>query len=309
MWKRIAIIAVIVLLVAAVAVLGVGAITKGPPKGPPAAAGLTVVDGLGRAVTIPQPVERIISIAGAATETLYAIGCGDKIVGVDKYSDYPPEVKDKPEVGSGFNLNREMVLGLDPDLVVCWWFHTDAIEWLEEQGIPTIAINPTNVDEVLTMTRLLGVVMGHTSEADALVAEMEEKIDAVVEKVKDIPSEDRPLVYYELSTAMKTLNYDTFTSDLIFMAGGINLAAAEPVRYPILTSEYIINKNPDVIVVVSYGASPDEIKARGGWDAIDAVKTDRVYSIDTHWVTASPRLVLGLEQFAQWFYPDLFEEV
>jgi len=91
------------------------------------------------------------------------------------------------------------------------------------------------------------------------------------------------------------------------MAGGINIAADEPFRYPDLTDEYIIAKNPDVIVVISYGASIEEIKARQGWQNINAVKNDRVYSIDRHLVTASPRLVDGLEQLAKWFHPDLFE--
>lgn len=268
--------------------------------------GLTVIDHVGRAVTVAQPVERIVSIASAATETLYAIGCGDLVVGVDNYSDYPPEAKNKPDVGTGSSLNVEKVLGLEPDLVVAWWYNEEAIANLESQEVPVLAINPESVEDVMDTIKLLGLIADHTSEAEGLVASMKADIDEVTSKTAGLPRAQRPLVYYELSTPMKTTGPGTFTDELIRMAGGINLAADEPIRYPILSSEYIIDRNPDVIVVVDYGSPIDEVKARDGWANIDAVKDNRVYQIDTHLVTSNPRLVQGLEQFARWFHPDLF---
>ena len=267
---------------------------------------LTIIDGAGRVVTIPKTPQRIVSIASAATETLYAIGCGDEIVGRDKYSDYPPEVQEKPSVGSGSQLDVEAVLGLEPDLVIAWWFSREAISTLEDKGLTVLAINPRSVDGVLDTIRTLGLVTGHLEEAESLIAEMQARIDEVKAGVKDIPKEDRPLVYYELTTPMKTTGPGTFTNELIFMAGGINIAADEPVRYPILSEEYIIERNPDVIVIVSGGASVDEVKGRAGWQNIKAVQDDRVYTIDTHLVTSNPRIVQGLEQFARWFHPELW---
>ena len=154
---------------------------------------------------------------------------------------------------------------------------------------------------------MLGLITGHLEEAEALIAEMRSRIEAVQAKVKDIPKEERPLVYYELYKPLKTVGAGTFTGELIFMAGGINIAASEPVRYPLLSEEYVIASDPDVIVVVSGGATPEEIMARPGWGAITAVKDGRVYTIDRHIVTASPRLVEGLEQLCRWFYPELWE--
>jgi len=266
---------------------------------------LTILDGAGRVVTIPKTPERIVSIASAATETLYAIGCGDKVVGVDKYSDYPPEVKEKPQVGTGSKLNVEKVLGLEPDLVVAWWFNRQAIKTLEDKGITVVAINPRTVNEVMDTIRVLGLVTGHLEEAERLVSEMQARIKEVTAKVKDIPKEKRPLVYYELYTPMKTTGPGTFTDELIRMAGGINIAAEEPVRYPVLSKEYIIERNPDVIIVASGGASVEEIKGREGWGNIKAVKNGRVYTIDRHLVTCNPRIVEGLEQFCRWFHPEL----
>ena len=273
---------------------------------PPVVPALTLIDGAGRTVNITRTPERVVSIASSVTEILYALGCGDMLVGVDKYSDYPPEVKEKPCVGSAFSLNVEMVLDLKPDLVLTWWYAEEAIRALEERGITVFAINPQSVYDVLQTIRTIGLIVGRSEEANSLAARMQDVVDEVTDRTKGLAKADRPLVYYELGTPMKTTGPGTFTNELIFMAGGINIAAEEPVRYPLLSSEYIIARDPDVIVVVSYGASPEEIKAREGWQGIDAIKNDRVYVIDTHLVTCSPRIAQGLEQFARWFHPELF---
>jgi len=269
---------------------------------------LTLVDGAGRIVNITKIPERIVSMASSATEILYALHCGDRIVGVDKYSDYPPEVKNKTCVGSAFSPDLEKILSLEPDLVIIWWYAEEAIASLEKNGITVFAINPQSVSEVLQTIRTIGLIVGKTEEAENLTDYMQNKIDEITRKIEVLNKTQRPLVYFELYTPMKTVGPGTFTDELISMAGGINIAVEEQVRYPVLSSEYIIAKNPDVIVVLSGGASPEEIKARAGWQEINAVKNNRIYVIDRHLVTANPRIVQGLEQLAKWFHPELFGE-
>lgn len=307
---------VIALLVVAVAVLGVKVFQE---KEVPVAeaTGITVVDGLGRKVTIPQAVEHIVSICPPTTTTLYGIGCEDKIMGMDKRScDFLTKENKpcKPLIGSPQSLNMEMILGLEPDLVVCCWFQTKAIEWLEGQEIPVFAINPRSVDEILDTTKLLGIITGHESQADELVAEMQGKINTIAEKVKDIKKEDRPVVYCERGNLKRpglTSGHGSWVDDLIFMAGGINLAADESGVDIVLTGEYIIGKDPDIIIVVSAGVTPDEAKNeisnRAGWNGIKAVQNDNIYVINAVWFKPSPYTVKALVQFAQWFYPNLFE--
>lgn len=268
--------------------------------------GITIIDGVGRKVTISHTPERIVSLASSATETLYAIGGRDKVVGRDQYSKYPDVVKDIQDVGSGSSPNLEMIIGLEPDLLFAWPYSRDAITSLEDK-MSVVYIDPDSIDDVLDTIEMIGLIIGKTSEAENLTSEMQSEIDAITDITDELNKTQRPLVYYELSTPMKTTGPGTFTNELIFMAGGINLAADEPVRYPILNSEYIIERNPDVIVTVSYGTSIDEVKNRDGWQNINAVKDDRIYNIDTNLVTSNPRLVQGLEQFAKWFHPDLFE--
>ncbi len=268
---------------------------------------VSFIDGVGRTIKITKTPERIVSMASSSTEILYEIGCGDKIVGVDKYSDYPSDAENKTKVGSCYSPSLEIIIGLNPDLVITWWYGRNSIESLEDETT-VMYINPESVDDVMNMIKLYGLIMNKTSEADSLVDEMQDKIDNITNLVGGLNKTERPLVYYELLKRGRSTGQGTFTNELIFMAGGISIAADEPLRYPDLTDEYIIAKNPDVIVVVSYGAAVDEIKNRDGWENISAVKNNRVYSIDTHIVTSSPRLVDGLETFAKWFHPGLFVE-
>lgn len=269
--------------------------------------GFGVTDHLGRNVTVPHDVQRVVSLASSATETIYALGAGEMVVGVDAYSNYPPEVIEKTCVGSGSAPSREMIKGLDPDVIFAWPYSRDAVREMEDE-IAVIYMDPGSIDEVLDTIRLVGAVINRTSEAHALAAGMRTEMDNVTGKIEKLNTTEKPLVYYELGGAMRSAGPGTFTDGLIKIAGGVNLAGDEPVRYPILGSEYIIDRNPDVIVIVSYGASIEEIKNRGGWESMNAVRNNRIYSIDTNLVTSNPRVVQGLELFARWFYPDAFEE-
>ena len=267
--------------------------------------GITIIDGAGRRVTVPGNPGRIVSLAASATESIFALNAGEKLAGRDTYSTYPEEAKNIKDVGSGFSPSLEIIIGLEPDLVLAWAYSRDSLTSLEDK-VCVVYIDPSTVDEILDTITMIGLIIGKTREADSLTTEMQHKIDEITEITDELNRTRRPLIYYELSTPMKTTGPGTFTNELIFMAGGINLAADEPVRYPILNSEYIIDRNPDVIVVVSYGASIEEVKSRDGWGGVCAVENDRIYKIDTNLVTANPRIVVGLEQFAEWFHPDLF---
>lgn len=274
---------------------------------------------------VKTPVDRIVSLSAACTEIIYAIGAGDKLVGVDqasidyalagnetflggpgKLGDYPREVPHKPNVGKSSAPNLEMIIGLAPDLVFSWWFNTEVNKNIGDKGIAVVSINPQSIADVLNLIKTIGALVGKSAEAEAVVLEMQGRIEKVTNKVTTLSEGQKPLVYYELGTPLKTVGPGTFTNELISMAGGVNIAANETVRYPLLSNEYILETNPNVIVVVSYGASVEDIKNRESWQNIDAVRNNRVYKIESGWVTASPRLVLGLEQFAKWFSPELF---
>ncbi|MHC1604787.1 MAG: ABC transporter substrate-binding protein [Candidatus Methanofastidiosia archaeon] len=267
----------------------------------------TFIDGAGREVYIGQVPERIVSLASSATEVIFALDCGDSIVGRDKYSTYPEEATNIPNLGSGSSLDMEKLIELEPDLVVIWYFHDEAIQAMEERGITVMAINPKSVEDIYDEITLFGKILGKEKKANEVVNDMKDRIGFIQSEVSKFDESEKIKVYYELSKPFKSVSTGTFTDELITLAGGINIAGDQDIKYPVLSSEWIIDQNPDVIVVVSYGASVDEIKGREGWSSINAVKNNRVYPIESGWVSSNPRLILGLEQFAKWFYPELFE--
>ncbi len=268
-----------------------------------------VIDDLGRVVQVPRNVERVISTSSGIVEIIYALGCGEKLVGVDAYSKFPPQVENVTEVYGREGLNLEIALSLNPQVAFAWWYQKSKLEQLE-QYIPVIYVNPRSVDDVLKTIKLIGVVLGVEDRADNLTEYMSNYIDLVEDRVGGLSEENKTTIYYELGDLGKTVGYGTFTNELITMAGGINIALkASTERYPRLTSEYIIQEDPDVIVVISWGKSIDEVISRPGWDSIKAVVENRVYTIESGWVTCSPRLILGLLQFAKWLHPDLFQDI
>ncbi|MEM2944049.1 MAG: helical backbone metal receptor [Methanomassiliicoccales archaeon] len=273
-----------------------------------------------------EGANRIVSLSAACTEIIVALGAGDKLVGVDQDSinyanagnesfenapgeleEYPSVVSNKTNVGKASNPSMETIVSLNPDIVFAWWYNTEVNKKIGDLGIPVITVNPQSVENVTILVRTIGSLVGKAAEAEDVIAEMNERIQAVVDKVSALSDDEKPLVYYELGTPLKTVGPGTFTHELITMAGGINIAANESARYPLLSNEYILEKNPDIIVIVSYGASIEAVKSRSGWATISAVQNDEVYKIESGWLTASPRLVLGLEQLAKWFHPGLFD--
>jgi iron complex transport system substrate-binding protein len=266
-----------------------------------------VVDYLGRNVSVPENPERIVSLSGDLTEILYAIDVGDKIVGVDSYSTYPSEALNKTNVGTTGALNLETLVTLKPDLVLLWSYQAQAVPSIEKYNITVVVVDATSINDLMNTMKFIGSVCGKPAEANALVSNLQSRINAIQMKTANLSDSEKPRVYFEGVSALHSYNSSTYTNDMIGIAGGINIAANETIKYPTLTSEYIVMENPNVIIVTSSGASVDAIKSRSGWQTIDAIQSDHIYSINSKWISANPRIILGIEQVAKWLHPELFK--
>lgn len=274
---------------------------------------LTVTDGLGRSVTLPSYPQRIVSMAPSNTEILYAIGAGDRIVGRDEFSDYPPEAKNLPSVGGGFgDYNNEAIVQLKPDLVLAAEINTpEQVKALEDLGITVYLLsNPTTLDEMFSNLTTVAELTGNQSEAQTLVASLQERVKAVNEKI--MPLSYRPSVFYELDAtdpnAPYTAGSDTFVNTLIDMAGGFNVASDLAGQYLPMSSEEILVRNPSVIILgdSAYGVTVEDVKARPGWSQIAAVMNDQIFTFDDNLVSRpGPRLVDGLEELVKLLHPGL----
>ena len=248
-----------------------------------------------------EKIERIISLNVAATKILVDLGLEDKIVGVSFTKSNPEIVRDKPKVGRGFgNVNVEAILALMPDIV---FVHKADVQVLRGKDIPIFVVDTCNLEEVVSLVRRIGKILNRELEANKIANRMEDRINRVQKRLRDIKF--RPLVYFESGLIGRTRASGSLTHDLIALAGGENLAKDEPVIFPLLSNEYIIAKNPDIIIVEEGGASIEEVENRDGWQDIKAVKNSKIFISPVYYTNYTPRCIEGLEQFARWFHPAL----
>ncbi len=269
---------------------------------------ILLVDDYGRTIKLDSLPERIVSTAPTPTEMLFAVGAGDLVVGVDSYSDYPAEVANITKVGD-YTLSTEVIISLQPDLIVSSdLVPLSQLELLEDQGIPFVILATRTLDDVLRDLRLVGILTGHVDEANELADELEDRIDAVTSKTQAVDLV-KPRTYIEYYPYW-TYGPGSFGDDLIALAGGTNIAENTSSEYPMLTSEFVIAQDPEIIVyTVGYmtTTTADEISSRPGWDVITAVSEGSIYSMDDNLLSRyGPRIVDGLEDLAALLHPALF---
>lgn len=264
-------------------------------------------DELGREVKIAFPPQRIVSLAPSVTETLFALGLGDKVVGVTAYCDFPEAARSKEKIGDTLNPNPERLIALKPDLVVMTTA-SQLEKLLRQLGDLKIAVyvtDPRSVGDVLDSIRKLGEATGATTEAENIVRQMQTRIADVEVRIKAFP---KPRVLYVLQTApLITAGRNTFINNLIQLAGAESVSGNEPTDYPQLSRETAIARAPEVIVApASHGTElVKEEDLRRDFAATPAIKTNRIVWVNPDWVDRpGPRLVDGLEQLAKGLHPE-----
>jgi len=266
-----------------------------------------VVDDLGRLVAINGTPERIISLAPSNTEILFALGLGDKVVGVTMYCDYPPEAQDKEKVGDYYGPDIEKIIALEPDLILATDFHRfDLIPALEDQGFTVFAVAPQTLDDVLESIQKIGQITGKEAEALELVNGMTGKVEEIEEQTKEL--EERPRVFYMTwHDPMWTVGRNTWIDDLINTAGGVNIFSQYFESGAMVEIEWVILLNPEIIVTSEW--SYDWALNATELASTNASQTGRIYTFDDDLAQRpGPRLVKGLEWFAHFIHPEIFEE-
>ena len=273
----------------------------------------TITDDWGREIQLESVPQRIVSHVPSITETLYALDLGDKIVGVSDYCDYPEEAKTKPKVGGYFTPNIEVIVSMNPDLVLTDGY-VDEIANLESLGIQFAVIQPSNMDDILKDIELLGNLTGQQKKARELINDMQSRVDNVVAAVSGAP---HPRVFYVFdatdTTKPWTAGPGSFADALIQIAGGENIVAQAQGAWIQLNIEELVNSDPEIIIVDSMMGtaviSPDEIKELPGWKDTTAVKQNNIFVVNGDLVNRSgPRIVEGLEAIARIIHPELFQD-
>lgn len=275
---------------------------------------LTVKDATGETLTFKEAPKKIISISPAETESLFALGLDEQVVGVSDYDDYPEAVTTKPKMGGLYNPNEEAIIAAQPDLVVTGIsMSAEAAQHLRDLGITIFKTDPKTVDDVITNIELFGQITDHQAEATTVTDKMKQERAEVTDAVKSLSPEQKKKVYIEFSLGW-TVGRGEFMDELITLAGGVNVAA-DTEGWNEISEEKIINDNPDVILF-SKDVIDDKtkqtldqiIKERSGWDQITAVKNDAIYGLDGNLVSRpGPRVTESLKEIASAIYPELLK--
>jgi iron complex transport system substrate-binding protein len=275
---------------------------------------MTVTDDSGFSTTFAAPPQRVVSLNPGLTEITFALGHGDSLVGVDTYSDFPPEAKNvQPRLDTFPSPSIETIVGLQPDLVLTLAESDDVIGQLRAQGIPVLKLLPKDYDATVDDVRTLGQLYGSPDAGEAVATDMTSRRDAVVAAVAGA---ERPRVYEELDASQPDMPFvagpNGFYGQLIDLAGGTNIFADLPGDFGQVGAESIVQRDPEVIILTDADLpfnpqSPDMVRARPGWSVITAVQNGAIYSVPgALYSTPGPRLATGLEDLARILHPDRF---
>lgn len=275
----------------------------------PAMAG-EVVDLVGRRMAVPDHPRRVVTLVPSITEMVFALGAGNRVVGVSLYSDYPTEAMVLPNVGSYVHLDLEKIVALEPDLCLAVKDGNprEAVERLEALEIPVYVVDPKNLREVMETMTALGRLLGEEESARNIVESMRRRIRAVEEKMAGVSK--RPRVFFQIGVSpIVSVGRTTFAHEIITLAGGINVAEGTN-PYPRFSVEQVLGLRPDVIVISSMNRGQIYEEVRAGWlrwRGIPAVDNSRVLLVESNlFDRPTPRLVDGLEMLAGLLHPEVF---
>jgi iron complex transport system substrate-binding protein len=275
------------------------------PGSPPDGAAFPATGG---GVRLAEPPLRIASLSAGHTEVLYAIGAGGQVIAVDKTSDCPDAASSLPHVDA-FSPSLESIVALQPDLVVLFYDPGGLVDSLAQQGIPALLLDaPSSIDGVYGQVDLLGRLTGHEAEAQGVVSDMRDAVDAISGDLSSVSA--GPKVYHEVDATYYTAGPGSFVDDLYRVLKAQNIAEPSGQPFPQLSAEEIIAADPDVIVLADEdaGESAQTVSARPGWSAISAVKSGRIEPVDPDIVSRpGPRLVDALLALGKFLYPERFE--
>jgi len=257
--------------------------------------------------------QRIVSLMPSNTEILFALGLEDSIVGVTEFCNYPPQLETAvnegriKRVGDAFNINEELIVSLQPTLVLIG-FDNDASRALEERlnnlEIPTAVIVPASLQQTLDSIIQLGTLTDREEHAEQLVAEMETTIADITALTEGLEDEEKPRVLMLLDLdSLFVAGSGTLEDELITLAGAVNISGVE--GYGAISEETVVQSAPDIII--STFPFRDRILAeKEAWQEIPAVAAGAVYDLDGDLINRpAPRLMEGLKLLLETIHPDL----
>lgn len=270
----------------------------------PCFAGRTLTDEMGRKVVVPDHPHRVICLMPTVTDTVFALGAGDDVVGISDYTKYPAAALTKPSVGDLIKPSIETILSLHPDLVIGTQPKgpMEVTDQLERAGIPIFLVSPHGIAGIFHSVETIGMALNRTPQADALIHSLQLRVDAVRARTKAQPA---PRVFMPIwYDPITTIGKNAFITEIIEAAGGRSVTDDLSTEWPQISMEVALERAPDALLLVRGGKTTLKVlEDRPGWSSMAAVKEHRAYYVDGRINFASPIAIDALEDLAKQFHP------
>jgi len=267
-------------------------------------AGRTLTDEMGRKVVVPDHPHRVICLMPTVTDTVFALGAGDDVVGISDYTKYPAAALTKPSVGDLIKPSIETILSLHPDLVIGTQPKgpMEVTDQLERAGIPIFLVSPHGIAGIFHSIESVGMALNRTPQADALVHSLQQRVDTVRTRTKGLPA---PRVFMPIwYDPITTIGKNAFITEVIEAAGGRSVTDDLTSEWPQISMEVVLERAPDALLLVRGGKTTLQVlQDRPGWSSMTAIKAHRAYYLDDRINFASPVAIDALEDLAKQFHP------
>ena len=268
------------------------------------------VDEAGRTVRVPQPVQRIVSLAPSLTETVYALGLQDRLVGDTDYCDYPPDAQKKTKVGGAINPSLEQIVALRPDLVLVTKSLNliETVHALDSLGISSYGTDPHTVKDIVSSTERLAGVLGVPEAGASLGADLERHLADLQQRLNGVPP--RRVLFIVWSDPLISIGKGTFIADAMRLAGATSIVDSEQ-DWPHISLEEVVRLQPDFLVFAASHSDSgqndfDVLAERPGWRGLDAVRNRHFAVISDAVNRPAPRIVSAIEDLARQLHPEAF---
>jgi len=264
----------------------------------------TVNDELGRTVEVPNHPHRVVCLVPSVVDIVYSLGAGADVAAISDFTKYPKEALEKPSIGLPLNPSIETIVALHADLALGTG-DLNTLEFagqLERLGIPVFMVDPHGIEGIYGSILSIGRALNREPDAKALVARLRTRVDTVKARVSGKP---RVRVFMAIwYDPVMTIGKRAFISELIEAAGARSVTDDIAQEWPEVSIETVVSRQPDALLFASgSGITPEELKARPGWEHLKAVREGRIYYIDDRVQYPSPIAFDALEDLAKQFHP------
>jgi iron complex transport system substrate-binding protein len=271
-----------------------------------------VADETGRTVRIPQPLHRIVSLAPSLTETVYALGLQDSLVGDTDYCDYPAAAQKKTKVGGGINPSLEIIASLHPDLVLVTksFNRLETVNSLASLGISSYATDPHTIDEIISSSKKLSDVLGAPDAGASIEKDMQRRLADLQKRLASLSP--KRVLFVVWTQPLISIGKDTFIADALRRAGAVSIVDSDQ-SWPQVSLEEVAHLQPDFLIFadshsVSVTSSVEMLATLPGWSIVDAVANRRFAVISDAVNRPAPRIISAIEDLARQLHPDAFRE-